>query len=127
MQQPAPHSKRCSSRIHIPDDVYVCWGSVGYDDTSQVRDLGPHGLFVLTQLTKPVGAKANLYFLVEEGQIKAEAVVRHVKPGRGLGLEFISVCEEDRQRLADLLKRLREFGMITKTRGAEHNQQAPLQ
>jgi hypothetical protein len=127
MQQPVPHSKRFSSRIHIPDDLYVCWGSAGYDDTSQVRDLGPRGLFVLTHMTKTVGAHANLHFLVEEGQIKAEAVVRHVKPGRGLGLEFTAVCEEDRQRLADLLKRLREVGMISKYRRAEYNEQVPLQ
>ena len=110
----------------MPDDVYVCWGSVGYDDTSQVRDLGPRGLFVLTGMIKPVGAHANLHFLVEEGQIKAEAVVRHVEPGRGLGLEFIAVCEEDRRRLADLLKRLREVGMVSKSRRAEYDEQAPL-
>jgi hypothetical protein len=113
MQQLAPHSKRSSSRIRIPDDVYVCWGSAG--------------LFVLTRMTKPVGAHANLHFLVEEGQIKAEAVVRHVKHGQGLGLEFTEVCEEDRQRLADLLKRLREVGMISKYRRAEYNEQVPLQ
>jgi hypothetical protein len=127
MQQPAPHSKRFSSRIRIPDDVYVCWGSAGYDDTSQVHDLGPRGLFVLTHMTKAIGAHANLHFLVEEGQIKAEAVVRHIKPGRGLGLEFTAVCEEDRRRLADLLKRLREVGMISKPRRTEYNEQAPLQ
>jgi hypothetical protein len=127
MQQPAPHSKRSSSRIRIPDDVYVCWGCDGYDDTSQVRDLGPRGLFLLTHMTRAVGAHTNLHFLVEEGQIKAEAVVRHIKPGRGLGLEFTAVCEEDRQRLADLLKRLREVGMMSRFRRAEYNQQAPLQ
>jgi hypothetical protein len=54
-------------------------------------------------------------------------VVRHVRPGRGLGLEFTAVCEEDRQRLADLLKRLREVGMISKSRSAEYDEQAPLQ
>jgi PilZ domain len=110
----------------MPDDVYVCWGSVGYDDTSQVRDLGPHGLFVLTHMTRAIGEHTNLHFLVEEGQIKAEAVVRHVKPGRGLGLEFTAVCEEDRRRLADLLKRLREIGMISKSQRAGYNEQAPL-
>jgi len=74
-----------------------------------------------------VGAKANLHFLVEEGQIRAEAVVRHVKPGRGLGLQFISVREEDRRHLADLMKRLRGFGLISRFRSGEDNQQAPLQ
>jgi hypothetical protein len=57
-----------------------------------------------------VGAKTNVHFLVEEGPIRAEAVVRHVKPGRGLGLQFTAVYEEDRPRLAGLMKRLRAFG-----------------
>ena len=127
MTQQASYSRRSISRIATHEDLYVCWGSVGYDDTSQVRDLSPHGLFVLTQLTKPVGAKTNLYFLVEEGQIRVDALVRHVKPGRGLGLEFIAVCDEDRRRLADLLKRVRELVLFSKHRRAEYNQQAPLQ
>ncbi|SRR5713226_898451 len=127
MQQQTPHSRRSSSRIGTTGAVDVCWGSDRYDDTSQVRDLSSGGLFVLTQESKPVGAKANLHFLVEEGQIRAEAVVRHVKPGRGLGLQFISVREEDRRHLADLMKRLRGFGLISRFRSGEDNQQAPLQ
>ena len=127
MQQQTPHSRRSSSRIGTTGAVYVCWGSDGYDDTSQVRDLSSGGLFVLTQEYKAVGAKANLHFLVEEGQIRAEAVVRHVMPGRGLGLKFTAVREEDRRHLADLMKRLRGFGLISRFRSGEHNQQAPLQ
>jgi c-di-GMP-binding flagellar brake protein YcgR len=127
MQPQTRHSRRSSSRIGTTGAVYVCWGSDRYDDTSQVRDLSSGGLFVLTQESKPVGAKANLHFLVEEGQIRAEAVVRHVKPGRGLGLKFISVREEDRRHLADLMKRLRGFGLISRFRSGEDNQQAPLQ
>jgi hypothetical protein len=110
MQQQTPHSRRFSSRVATPGDVYVYWSSVGYDDTSRVRDLGSGGLFVQTRKTKSVGAKTNVHFLVEEGPIRAEAVVRHVKPGRGLGLQFTAVYEEDRPRLAGLMKRLRAFG-----------------
>jgi hypothetical protein len=50
----------------MPDDVYVCWDSAGYDDISQVRDLGPRGLFVLTLMTRAIGEHTNLHFLVEE-------------------------------------------------------------
>jgi len=122
MQQQTSHSRRSSSRIGTTGAVYVCWGSDEYDDTSQVRDLGSGGLFVLTQKSKAVGAKTNLHFLVEEGQIRAEAVVRHVKPGRGLGLKFTAVHEEDRHRLADLMRRLRGFGLISRFRsGGEYN------
>src|SRR5882762_6487582 len=127
MQQQTSPSRRFSSRVATPGDIYVYWSSVGYDDTSRVRDLSSGGLFVQTRKTKSVGAKTNLHFLVEEGQIRAEAVVRHVKPGRGLGLQFTAVREEDRPRLAGLMKRLRGFGLISRFQTAEHDQQAPLQ
>ena len=127
MQQETSNSKRFSSRVETPGDGYVYWSSVGFDDTSRVRDLSSRGLFVQTRKPKPVGAKTKLHFLVEEGQIRAEAVVRRVEPGRGLGLQFTAVREEDRRRLADLMRRLRGFGLISRFHGGEHNQQATLQ
>ena len=127
MQQPILHSRRFSSRVETPGDVYVYWSSVGREDTSRVRDLSSGGLFVQTRESRAVGATTKVHFLVEEGQIRAEAVVRHVKPGRGLGLEFTAVRAEDRSRLAVLVKRLRGFGLISKFRINEHIQQAPLQ
>ena len=54
------------------------------EDTSQVRDLNMGGLFVETEEARKVDT-IRLDFLVEEGQIRAEVVVRHVKPGSGLG------------------------------------------
>lgn len=74
-----------------------------------------------------MGEKTNLHFLVEEGQIRAEAVVRHVEPGLGLGLAFTAVHEEDRSRLAELMKRLREFSPMLRPGPGEQNQQASLQ
>lgn len=51
-------------------------------------------------------APIRLDFLVEDGQIRAKATVRHVKRGRGLGLKFIALPEEDGPRLAALVTRL---------------------
>jgi hypothetical protein len=65
------------------------------------------GLFIETDKPKVPGITAKLHFLVQEGQIRADAVVRHAKPGRGLGLRFTAVHNEDRPRLAELMKRLR--------------------
>jgi hypothetical protein len=48
-----------------------------------------------------------LEFLVQEGQITAEAVVRRAEPGRGLAMKFTAVSEEDRLRLEALINRLR--------------------
>ena len=53
------------------------------------------GLFVQTERVRDVDAPIRLDFLVQEGQIRAEAVVQHVKPGSGLGLKFTALAEED--------------------------------
>ena len=65
------------------------------------------GLFVETEKAREVDATIRLDFLVQEGQIRAEAVVRHAKPGRGLGLKFTAMAEEDGPRLTALVTRLR--------------------
>jgi hypothetical protein len=64
------------------------------------------GLFVETAEARDVDATVRLDFLVQEGQIRAKAVVRHVKPGSGLGLKFIALAEEDGTRLTALITRL---------------------
>jgi hypothetical protein len=41
-----------------------------------------------------VGSTATLDFLVREGQIRADAVVRRVEPSRGLGLSVPGFQDE---------------------------------
>jgi hypothetical protein len=65
------------------------------------------GLFIETPEARAEGVHARLHFLVQEGQIRAEAVVRHIQSGRGLGLKFTALSEQDRPKLAALLTRLR--------------------
>jgi len=67
------------------------------------------GLFLQTEQARDVDAPIRLAFLVQEGQIRAEAVVRHVKPGSGLGLKFTALTEEDGPRLTALMTRLRSL------------------
>ena len=107
LQSPHPPSRRIHSRAEARGDVFVYWRSADDEDVAPVRNLSMGGLFIETDAPKVPGIKANLHFLVEEGQIRADAVVRHARPGRGLGLRFTAVRNEDRQRFAELLKRLR--------------------
>jgi hypothetical protein len=85
----------------------VYWSFEGRDDVARVHDVGMGGVFIETKRAREVGSKANLHFLVQEGQIRADAVVRHTVEGRGLGLKFTAVSEEDRRQFAALLVRLR--------------------
>jgi len=105
-------SRRLSSRIETPDGVWVYWRSNGRDDLSRVHDLSTGGLFIETSTPRVTNTKITVDFLVQEGQIRAEAVVRHAKPGRGLGLRFTAVSDADRHRLAALLTRVRDFARL---------------
>jgi hypothetical protein len=102
-------SRRHYPRVDTPQGVWVYWHCKGLEDTSRVRDLSIRGLFVETAEQRDVDATIRLDFLVEEGQIRAEAVVRHVKRGSGLGLKFTALTEEDAPRLAALMTRLRSL------------------
>ena len=100
LQQPVSFSRRHTSRVETPDRVWVYWGCGRRDDTSRVRNLSLGGLFVETRKANVVGASTRLEFLVQEAQIRAEAVVRHVDSGRGVGLKFTAIRDEDCPHLA---------------------------
>ena len=102
-------SRRLTSRVDTMEGVSVYWRCNGREDVSRVRNLGSGGLFVETPTQQPVGAEATIGFLVEEGQITANAVVRHVRPSGGLGLKFTAISQEERLRLGMLKARLRPF------------------
>ena len=86
----------------------MCWKCQGHDDVSLVRNMSLGGLFIETPQTRPSGTVTRLDFLVAEGQIRADAVVRHATPGAGLGLKFTALSEQDRPKLAALITRLRQ-------------------
>jgi hypothetical protein len=107
-QQPVSHLRRFTSRVQTPNSVWVDWRCGGREDISQVRNLSLGGLFVETQKSRSVGSAAELEFLVNEGQIRADAVVRRAEPGRGLAMKFTALNEEGCRLLEELINRLRQ-------------------
>lgn len=101
------YSRRKSLRVDVPEEVRVYWSCPQRSDVSRIRNLSFGGVFIETFKPQSVGAKAEIDFLVEEGQIRTQAVVRHVESVRGMGLEFTGVAQEDRPHLGALLTRLR--------------------
>jgi len=98
-------SRRRSFRIKTPNSVWVCWRCEGRDDISKVHDLSLGGLSLQSEKTRAVGAVTQIDFLVEEGQIVAEALVKWVKLGHGLGMKFTAISERDLPNLICLMKR----------------------
>jgi len=101
------YSRRFSTRIELRERVCVYWTCAGKEDLSPIRNLSTGGLFLETDRYRGVGAVAKLDFLVPEGQIRVEAVIKRVEAGRGLGMKFTAIREEDRLRLAEFIKRHR--------------------
>ncbi len=109
MRPSSAPSRRFSSRVQAPGDVWVYWNCQGRDDISQVRNMSMGGLFIETPQPRPSGTLTRLDFLVAEGRIRADAVVRYAKAGTGLGLKFTALAEQDRPKLAALIGRLRRM------------------
>jgi hypothetical protein len=107
LQQRILHLRRSHSRVEALVNVYIFWRSDGREDVAIVKNISFSGLFIETEKSKDPGDAAELHFLVQEGQIRADAVVRRAKPGHGLGLRLIAVHNNDRRRLTELMKRLR--------------------
>lgn len=73
---------------------------------SPVKTLGMGGLFISAPNPPPVGTKLRLTFEVPGGCVWAEAVVRDIIPGEGLGVEFTRMDLGDKLLLQKLLSRL---------------------
>lgn len=102
-------ARRSTSRIGTPEGVWAIWRCNDREMISAVWNVSPGGLFVEMATSRPVGAKAEVYFLVPEGGIRAEAMVRHVQLGRGLGLKITEIPNAGRAHMASLIRRLRNF------------------
>lgn len=101
------YSRRKSLRVDVQEGIRVYWSCAERSDVSRIRNLSFGGVFIETPKPQSVGAKAEIDFLVEEGQIRTKAVVRHTEGASGMGLEFTRVAQEDRAHLGALLTRLR--------------------
>ena len=102
-------ARRLSSRVGVLADVWVLWQCNGEEDVSRIKDLSAGGLFLQTPNPRPMGVTIRLDFLVQEGEIKAEAIVRHTRQGAGVGLKFSALSEQGKPRLEALLTRLRSL------------------
>lgn len=106
MTSEAPCNVRRYERISLPRGMTVAWYGGGDSQVSRVRTLGSGGLFLSADHVRPIGTSLTPLFEVPGGFVQAEAVVRDVSPGEGMGVESTNVSPQARVLLDDLLKRL---------------------
>jgi hypothetical protein len=106
MTEEVPPQKRRYPRITLPKGMRVAWYGGDLQLFSRVRTLSMGGLFISAPDPPPVGTKLTLSFEVPGGNVQAEAIVRNIVPGEGMGVEFTKLRLKDRILLEKLLKRL---------------------
>lgn len=104
----SPSKKRRYPRAGLRNGIYIAWQGVGARVVSRIVTVGLGGLFIKVADPPPVGDVIRVYFEVPGGEIRARAVVRDSVKGKGMGIQFTSMGQEARGRLAQLLRRLLE-------------------
>jgi hypothetical protein len=97
---------RRHQRISLPKGMSVTWNGGGQQQVSRVKTLSMGGLSLCGSISLRVGADLTLVFEVPGGMVLAEAVVRNIVPGEGMGVEFTKMNSQSRVLLQGLLARL---------------------
>ncbi len=84
--------------------MFVAWQAAGKRTVTRAESMGLGGLFLHAPAPPSVGSIVELIFDVTSGSVRARAVVRHSKPGKGMGVEFVHMRFEDRARLNQFLR-----------------------
>ena len=106
MSEQKTRQQRRFPRVSLPKGMGVAWHGGDLQLHSRVKTLGMGGLFILAPNPPPVGTKLMLTFEVPGGTVQADAIVRNVVPGEGMGVEFTRLGVKDRVLLKRLLNRL---------------------
>jgi hypothetical protein len=93
-------------RISLPQGMSVTWYGSGQQQVSRVKPLSMGGLFLCGSHTLRVGTDLTLIFQVPGGIVLADAIVRNIVPGEGMGVEFTKMNPQNRVLLEGLLTRL---------------------
>lgn len=99
---------RRSPRTKVSKGIWVSWQTTGASAStvSRVRDLSIGGVFVFTPAPPTVGTAVKLLFVLPEGEVRIEGVVRYAELKKGMGVEFTRMGTGDGARFGELLRRL---------------------
>lgn len=106
------HERRALPRAHPEQPVYVDYP----DMRPRVRDISLSGAYIEDPRPLPRGRMLNVrLWLDEHTSITARAMIRRTDDGAGMGVEFLTMSDEDRNRLrryvgaAPKVERLQSF------------------
>ena len=95
-------------RVKSPK-ILVAWQASVTRSVSWLETLGLGGMFVLTKQPAPIRSVVKVLLDLPQGEVRARAIVRRIHPLKGMGLEFVSMSQEDRARLNRSLLSLADY------------------
>jgi hypothetical protein len=93
-------------RIQAPHSAVVAWKTGEYKEVSHVATIALGGLFIRTKNPPKAGSTVQMLIVTPRGQLRVRAGVRSVVAGEGMGVEIVSMEQEDRGKLDRWLKQL---------------------
>jgi len=106
MNDAAVPRQRRYPRALPPKTILVAWKSASRKNIARVSSVGLGGLFIHEADPPPPGVMLQIFFETPTGQVRARAAVRSAEVGRGMGVEFIQMRQDERARLALMIKEL---------------------
>lgn len=94
----APDQRRYP-RVKPPKNVVAAWQAGTKRGVSFVESLAIGGLFVRTKEALPLRSLVQILLDLPVGQVRARAIVRRVRNGHGIAVQFIAMDPTDRARL----------------------------
>src|SRR5258708_21045153 len=95
MTEKASRQERRYRRISLPKGMFVAWHGGDLQLFSRVRTIAMGGLLIAAPNPPPVGTTLRLAFEGPAGNVRAEAILRRIVPGEGMGVEVTKIDLND--------------------------------
>ena len=99
-----PEERRATARVHVRSQVWLGRDGVFTHGVERLTNLSTAGAFIETQNGHTVHSVLNMRFSLGADLITSTVIVRYVQP-RGMGVEFLDLSQEDRDRIAGFISR----------------------
>jgi hypothetical protein len=108
MLETAVRKERRYPRVTAATGIWVSWKTGARHNVSPIRTVGLGGMFIFEDDPLPEGTMLQVVFKLPGGRdtVRARATVRLAEVGRGMGVEFIQMSPMERNRLAQLMRKL---------------------
>ncbi|HEY4741182.1 MAG TPA: DnaJ domain-containing protein [Candidatus Acidoferrales bacterium] len=94
-----PSNRRKYPRFRASKGMLVGWKSARQSSTSHAGTVSLGGIYLHAADPPVEGSPIELILELPTGQIRARAVVRNLKSGKGMGVQFIQMNPQDRAKL----------------------------